>query len=145
MHFVAFHTSNARQQVNREIYGLCAGGIQAAYSGMVPFTQRDGLLFLNKEAHYDLGPSPLALVWKDACTSRYFLDTDASGVVPKWQHVVLQCLDSGHLGTGDEPPVVIGTLPNDLGDEAGQIRCAETALKHSLLAIFPMSGGCAFC
>lgn len=29
-----------------------------------------------KAAHYDLGLSPLALVWKDAATSRYFVFTD---------------------------------------------------------------------
>ncbi|KAK9915988.1 hypothetical protein WJX75_007001 [Coccomyxa subellipsoidea] len=91
-----------------------AEGIQAAYSGMAPFQQRDGLLFLNREAHYDLGSSPLALLWKDAHSSRYFLDTDAAGVVPDWLHIVLQCLDNGHVGTGDDPPIIVGTVPQDL-------------------------------
>ncbi|EIE25969.1 hypothetical protein COCSUDRAFT_27547 [Coccomyxa subellipsoidea C-169] len=89
-------------------------GMQAAYSGMVPFQLRDGLLFLNKEAHYDLGSSPLALLWKDVHSSRFSLDTDAAGVVPQWQHVVLQFLDNGCLGTGDDPPLIVGTVPQAL-------------------------------
>lgn len=91
---------------------------------MAPFQQQDGLLFLNREAHYDLGSSPLALLWKDAHSSRYFLDTDAAGVVPDWLHIVLQCLDNGHVGTGDDPPIIVGTVPQDLlQNKPDQSRC----------------------
>ena len=42
--------------------------------------QRDGLLLLHREGHYWPGEgTPLALLWKDAASSRYFIDTDAAG------------------------------------------------------------------
>ena len=41
--------------------------------------RRDGLYLLHKEGHYALALSPLALLWKDAACSRYFVDTDAAG------------------------------------------------------------------
>ena len=50
---------------------------------------RDGLLLLNKHAHYQIGPTPLALLWKDNACSRYFIDTDADGIVR--EHQVLYC------------------------------------------------------
>lgn len=40
---------------------------------------RDGLLLLHKEAQYWPGQTPLALLWKDAASSRYFIETDAAG------------------------------------------------------------------
>ncbi|BDA44230.1 Snurportin-1 [Coccomyxa sp. Obi] len=105
------------------VYPCDPGGLQTAYSGIVPFQLRDGLLFLNKEAHYDLGQSPLALVWKDSHISRYFLDTDAAGVMPECQHIVLQFLDSGHVATGDVPPIIVCTVPHDvLGEKQDQLR-----------------------
>ena len=76
----------------------------------MPF-RRDGLLLLHKEAHYDLGTSPLALLWKDAGSSRYFIETDAKGIVQPRQVVVLQCLPSGHLGTADDPPCQLALIP----------------------------------
>ena len=88
---------------------LAAGGLQAAYAGPVSF-RRDGLLLLHREGHYDLGTSPLALLWKDGRSSRYFIETDAKGDVPAQQVVVLQCLPDGTLGTGDEPPCLLGLI-----------------------------------
>ncbi|RLN84233.1 hypothetical protein BBJ28_00013213 [Nothophytophthora sp. Chile5] len=41
----------------------------------------DGLLFYMKAGHYDLGLSPLALVWKDANTSRFFVYTTKPSIV----------------------------------------------------------------
>ncbi len=106
----------------------------------MPFQVRDGLLFLNKEAHYDLGQSPLALVWKDAHISRYFLDTDAAGVVPEWQHIVLEFLDSGHVATGDVPPIIVCTVPNDvLREKQDQLRCSHVTcgrLSHATSILF---------
>ncbi|KAE9112725.1 hypothetical protein PF005_g11100 [Phytophthora fragariae] len=46
-------------------------GIMAAYSTTYPFL-KDGLLFYMKAGHYEMGLSPLALVWKDAKTSRFY-------------------------------------------------------------------------
>ncbi|TYZ61531.1 hypothetical protein PybrP1_006855 [[Pythium] brassicae (nom. inval.)] len=55
-------------------------GIMEAYSTTFPFL-KDGLLFYLKAAHYELGLSPLALVWKDANTSRYFVYTEKPSIV----------------------------------------------------------------
>ena len=57
---------------------LTVDGLRTAYEGPVPY-RRDGLYLLHKEGHYALGHSPLALLWKDAACSRYFVDTDAAG------------------------------------------------------------------
>ncbi len=49
--------------------------------------RRDGLYLLHKEGHYALEHSPLALLWKDAECSRYFVDTDAAGnALPQQVH-----------------------------------------------------------
>lgn len=85
----------------------------------MPF-RRDGLLLLHKEGHYDLGTSPLALLWKDALSSRYFVETDAKGVIPPQQIVVLQCLPSGFVGTGDEPPCPLAPIPAALAPADAQ-------------------------
>jgi hypothetical protein len=50
---------------------------------------RDGLLLLHKEAQYCPGQTPLALLWKDRSSSRYFIDTDAAGA---WYCMVLHDL-----------------------------------------------------
>ncbi|CAH0481334.1 unnamed protein product [Peronospora belbahrii] len=54
-------------------------GIMAAYSTTYPFL-KDGLLFYMKAGHYEMGLSPLALVWKDGTTSR-FLVTSAKPTI----------------------------------------------------------------
>jgi snurportin-1 len=105
-----------------------AGGIQAAYSGEVPF-QRDGLLLLNKEAHYTLGHTPLALLWKDAQCSRYVLDTNAAGHVPQWQQVVLRHLQGGQCGTEDDPPVHLATLSAHVTQKLGASLRWDAAVK----------------
>lgn len=85
---------------------------------------RDGLLLLNKEGHYELGATPLALLWKDAKCSQYLLDTDAAARVPQWQHVVLRYLGNGQCGTADAPPVRLVTLPADVAQMLGtSLRC----------------------
>lgn len=43
--------------------------------------RRDGLLFYMKAAHYEMDLSPLALVWKDHHTSRYFVYTEKPSIV----------------------------------------------------------------
>jgi len=105
--------SNARRAAAR------AGGLHAALRGAVPFV-RDGIALLHKEGHYALGPTPLALLWKDARCSRFHLDTDAAGAVPALQPVTLQCLPGGAVGTGDERPVALGRVPDAAAQQLGE-------------------------
>ena len=105
-----------------------AGGLHAALRGPVPFV-RDGVTLLHKEGFYELGASPLALLWKDATCSRYHLDTDAAGVMQARQTVTLQCLPCGGVGTSDKPPHVLARLPDaaaqQLGDRARRASVAD--------------------
>ncbi|CAI5712524.1 unnamed protein product [Peronospora destructor] len=55
-------------------------GIRTAYLTTYPFL-KDGLLFYMKAGHYEMGLSPLALVWKDGNTSRFFVDPAKPSVV----------------------------------------------------------------
>lgn len=43
------------------------------------------MYLLHKEGYYALDTSPLALLWKDAACSQYFIDTDAQGVATQNQ------------------------------------------------------------
>eukprot|EP00249_Psilotum_nudum_P017860 c26526_g1_i2 orf=34-1209(+) len=92
------------------VYECDVPGLQAAYSGPVPFA-RDGLLFYNRHAHYVLGLTPLVLLWKDANCSQYYLDTDSKGNVPPCQQVVLKLQGDGTVVTSDDPPVTLGSMP----------------------------------
>jgi snurportin-1 len=49
-----------------------ADGLLAAYQAPQPFT-RDGLLFVAKDGNYELGVTPLAMLWKDNACSQYVL------------------------------------------------------------------------
>lgn len=69
-------------------------GIQLAYSGAVPFI-RDGLLFMNKQGYYNMGLSPLVLVWKDPSICRYLLSTDRQKATQRVQQ------GEGRGGEGD--------------------------------------------
>lgn len=42
---------------------------------------------VDRHALYELGVTPLVLVWKDAQCSKYLLDTDSQGNVPAYQQV----------------------------------------------------------
>jgi hypothetical protein len=44
---------------------------------------------------------------------RFFVDTDANGVVPLYQNVILQFCEEAGVCTADEPPVSLGALPPD--------------------------------
>eukprot|EP00242_Pyramimonas_sp_CCMP2087_P014178 CAMPEP_0198218704 /NCGR_PEP_ID=MMETSP1445-20131203/70703_1 /TAXON_ID=36898 /ORGANISM="Pyramimonas sp., Strain CCMP2087" /LENGTH=394 /DNA_ID=CAMNT_0043895857 /DNA_START=64 /DNA_END=1244 /DNA_ORIENTATION=+ len=85
-------------------------GLQEAYAAPVPYV-RGGLLFYNRESHYELGPSPLVLHWKDAQCSRWFIDTDRNGNVLPQQRVILSYTLDNTLVTGDDPPVVMASMP----------------------------------
>jgi snurportin-1 len=76
-----------------------ASGLLAAYSAPVPFT-RDGIQFLAKDGNYELGVTPLCVMWKDPATSDFFLDENADGT--DTQRVVLSLRGStGDVVTGD--------------------------------------------
>ncbi len=101
-------------------YPATATGIHAAYSDPVTFT-RDGLYFIHRRTHYSPGQTPLALTWKDAASSQYFIDTDAKGVVHPEQQIVLQYVDAPHRGvcTGDEPGIPLGMMPEQFVEKVG--------------------------
>lgn len=63
-------------------YRCTPEGLASAHGQPVSFV-RDGLLLLHKEAQYLPGNTPLALLWKDAASSQYFIETDAAG---EWVH-----------------------------------------------------------
>jgi snurportin-1 len=88
-----------------------ADGLLAAYQAPQPFT-RDGLLFLAKDGNYELGVTPLAMLWKDGVCSQYPLDTNSDGSTPERQKVVLALrADTGDVVTGDPQPVSLARLP----------------------------------
>jgi hypothetical protein len=89
-----------------------AAGLAAAHGWRTPFV-KDGLYLLHKEGHYQAvgPPCPLALLWKDAACTRYLLDTDPQGVTLERQLVTLEFRMDGTVATEDDPPVVLGQLP----------------------------------
>eukprot|EP00271_Cylindrocystis_brebissonii_P022199 TRINITY_DN8408_c0_g1_i1.p1 TRINITY_DN8408_c0_g1~~TRINITY_DN8408_c0_g1_i1.p1 ORF type:complete len:246 (+),score=39.53 TRINITY_DN8408_c0_g1_i1:305-1042(+) len=108
-----------------------ADGLESAYSDTTPF-QKNGLLFFNKHAQYTLGLTPLALLWKDACCSKYVIDTDPLGRIPPQQLVTLVLEADGTLVTSDDPPVVLWTLADNITAENGQPLRPGSLLRFSL-------------
>ncbi|CAA0810709.1 Unknown protein [Striga hermonthica] len=94
------------------VYNCDQQGLKAAYREPVPYV-KDGLLFYNKNAHYQSGNTPLVLVWKDEICSQYVLDTDSKGQIPDQQQVVLELCDDGKVATSDDPPIIFGCLDKD--------------------------------
>lgn len=89
-------------------------GLRAAYTAsLAGGGVMDGLYLRHAEGRYELGRSPLALLWKDAGCSRYLLDTDAEGQQQLQQEVVLTYRMDGTVATDDDPPVVLGLLPDN--------------------------------
>jgi snurportin-1 len=86
------------------------GGLHAAHADPLPFV-RDGLYFIHREACYAPGPTPLALLWKDASSSSFFIDTDRSGQPQPQQLVTLSYRMDATVATSDDPPVVLGRMP----------------------------------
>ena len=102
-------------------YGAAAPGVACAPPAPPPF-RRDGLLLMHRGATYAPGRSPLALAWRDATCSAWSIDVDdeenaTAGANPAapapLQRVLLRLLASpvGALGSGDEPPAVLGSMP----------------------------------
>eukprot|EP00850_Spirogloea_muscicola_P012292 SM000079S22410 [mRNA] locus=s79:78003:79786:- [translate_table: standard] len=106
-------------------------GLWAAYAGPVPYA-RDGLLLYNRQAHYSLGLTPLALLWKDNQCSRFFIDTDAEGDVPQRQQVVLELQPDGTVTTSDDPPVVLATMPKAFLEQNAKHLRSGTLLRFAI-------------
>ncbi|CAK9229180.1 unnamed protein product [Sphagnum troendelagicum] len=101
------------------VFECNTASLQAVYTGSVAFV-RDGLLFVNRHAHYQMGLTPLVLLWKDAECSLYLFDTDSQGNVPAHQQVVLELCSDGTVVTSDQPPTVLGSLPSDFLQQNAQ-------------------------
>ncbi|KAI5080951.1 hypothetical protein GOP47_0004134 [Adiantum capillus-veneris] len=106
-------------------------GLKEAYNGIVPF-ERDGCLFLNRHAHYVLGVTPLALLWKDPASSRYHIDTDSKGNVPAYQQIVLEYQEDETVATCDDPKVVLGRMPQEFLRQNNQHLRPGLLLKFSI-------------
>ncbi|KAJ7530257.1 hypothetical protein O6H91_15G086700 [Diphasiastrum complanatum] len=106
-------------------------GLQAAYCGPTSF-QRDGVLLYNRHAHYVLGITPLALLWKDADCSQFPLDTDSKGHVPAHQQVVLRLQSDGTVVTGDDRPVVLGIMPEQFLSQKISSQAHEDGLMEDM-------------
>ncbi|EKX46045.1 hypothetical protein GUITHDRAFT_108080 [Guillardia theta CCMP2712] len=92
-------------------------GIESAYRTLsCPFV-RDGLQFLHRESHYEIGLTPLMLLWKDMQCG---------------QVVCLRVMEDGALTTSDDPAVVITRAP----DEQKQI----IQTNSDKLALFKIAG-----
>jgi hypothetical protein len=95
---------------------------------------QDGLLFYAKEAHYELGLTPMILSWKDAATSMHAVESFPEPPplsVPPADLPLIATLahvpsptdpTQMHLITCDRPPVVLAEIPatvvHDLGCNA---------------------------
>ena len=89
-------------------YSCDPQGLDAAYRSLVvPFT-RDGLQFLHRDSHYEVGLTPLMLLWKDSACSTYLSEV-YKDLDPAIQVVCLQVTETGDLLTDDEPYIVMAT------------------------------------
>jgi snurportin-1 len=101
-------------------------GITAAYREFQCATTnfiQDGIYFIHSKSQYTHGQTPLAISWKDHECSRFPVDTDAGGTPLPIQMVTLRYEgpETRNVSTSDDPPVVLGVLPDrfvhDLGDK----------------------------
>lgn len=88
-----------------------ANGLGRAYADEVGFA-RDGLMFLAKDGNYELGTTPLAMLWKDPRCSAHFLDENPGLSDSGRQRVVLALrAETGDVVTGDAHPAALARLP----------------------------------
>lgn len=52
---------------------------------------------------------------------RYYVDTDANGVVPRYQNVILQYCEGVGVCTADKPPIALGLLPPDVTNKTNAV------------------------
>ncbi|KAJ0743070.1 putative snurportin-1 [Helianthus annuus] len=71
------------------VYSCDHEGLQTPYTGAVPYL-KDGLLFYNKHANYQMGNTSPVLVWKDESCSKYVIGIDNKGQVPNQQQYSLR-------------------------------------------------------
>ncbi|CAM9508003.1 unnamed protein product, partial [Ectocarpus sp. 4 AP-2014] len=77
-------------------------GLAHAYASPVPFI-KDGLLFYLKTAHYQLGPTPLVLMWKDASVARYLgIQSDQAVVLKVGDRSSAESEEERELSRGGE-------------------------------------------
>ena len=91
------------------IYSCSLEGLRKAYYEKTPYL-KDGLLFYHKEAGYEQGLNPYILIWKDASTSLYPIETD-DGMINSDIKVVLELDEYGKLHTLEK--IYIGEVDKD--------------------------------
>lgn len=69
-------------------------GLKEAIRGSVNY-QQDGIIVAHKNGMYVPGSTPLMMLWKDASCSRFFLETDGDGNLPR--HQVCEAILHHHL------------------------------------------------
>lgn len=112
-------------------------GLQSAYTGSHGY-RVDGLLFIHKQTRYELGVTPLCLVWKDARTSRYFVDTTDGKTHSSRQQCTLHLSASGECQSLEN--TVVGRVPKTFFQETGAR--AETLHKFFIDGIVRGEDGC---
>jgi len=86
----------------------------------VPSFEQDGLVFYNRESHYEVGATPLILLWKDQATSSCAVEPwpDPGPSYPEKSEtplsVVLELKKDGKLYSHDDPPIALGALSDEM-------------------------------
>ncbi|MEW5298940.1 MAG: hypothetical protein WDW36_002009 [Sanguina aurantia] len=108
------------------LHNCDAAGMHTAYQRSHQFVH-DGLCLVHKGGHYAAGRStPLVLLWKDAGCSTYLLDTDADAKALEHQNVALEYRMDQTVATSDDPPVVLGRMPDSfVAAAAGKLRVGK--------------------
>jgi snurportin-1 len=99
-------SDNARRFLAVPSFAATPSGIVSAYSEDFGY-KKDCLLFVNKDTHYQPGVTPLALLWKDAHVSEYFIESRSAHE----QIASLTLGQGGELLTSDNPPVTVASFP----------------------------------
>jgi hypothetical protein len=133
------------------MYDADSAGVSAAadtaLSAAAGIGRQDGLLFYLKEAHYELGLTPVILSWKDISTSRHAIETfpePPPADVPRADLPLIATLahypslsDSTLtvLETGDNPPTTIADIPTSA------LECLGRALPSRLVRVQVINTG----
>eukprot|EP00466_Bigelowiella_natans_P017463 jgi/Bigna1/39557/e_gw1.33.57.1 len=104
-------------------------GLKKAYNQKAHGFQLDGLLFLNKHTHYELGPTPLCLVWKDNKTSRFMVDSSDGKNVSRLQTCTLYVSAEGEVKSLEN--LTVGVLPKNILQVAAAASSASSSSSSS--------------